>query len=246
MSKYNGIQPKIECHRLGALRGGYNWGCCAVDIFQNFGSDPDGPAVESLWVGDSPDRPVCGPNSEPLYLGPTNRDVFLGRLRIGTFGRRDQPNHIFLAAISGSQMNQTFTQKWLKIMREEGFIFIGGCSNSVYSGETISDNLEVKPKNQSPVYLFGLFRNIGEQRLADPFKPPKQWSDLPEPTTTQLERWKKGSTTFYKPSKEELEAVAVFENNRRQKIGLKPKNKDDASTPSLTAPMPAPAEVASL
>lgn len=231
----------IECHRLGALRGGYNWGCCAIEIFQNFGSDPDAPGIAALWTGDSPDRPVCEDNEQPLYLGPTNRDIFLGRLRIGTFGKREQPNHIFLAAISNSQMGQTNTKKWLKILKEEGFIFLGGCSNSVYSGATISSDPNVKAQNQSPVYLFSLFRNIGAQRLEDPFAPPKAWADLPEPTTTQLERWLNGKTTFYTPNKEELEQVHAYENMRRRKIGLpeRNKNKTEASTPS------APAEITS-
>ena len=227
----------MECHRLGALRGGYNWGCCAVDVFQQFSCDPDAPGVAALWVGDSPDRPVCGAGQKELYLGPTNRDIFLGRLRIGTFGSREQPNHIFLAAIAGSQMNQANTKKWLAILKEEGFIFLGGCSNSVYSGATVSSNPDIKAKNQSPVYLFGLFRNIGEQRLDDPFAPPKVWSDLPEPTTTQLERWLNGKTVFYDPSKEELESVRRYENNRRKRIGLPLKQTD--STPSA-----APAEIA--
>jgi hypothetical protein len=215
--------PTIECHRMGALRGGMNWGCCAVEVMQNFSSDPDAAAVQAMWVGDSPDRPVTGGNSTPLYLGPTNKDVFLGRLRVGTFGQREQPNHIFLASISANQMRQANTKKWLEIMKAEGFIFLGGCSNSVYSGANVSKDPNVKATNKSPVYLFGLFRNIGEARLDDPFAPPAEWNSIPEPTTTQLERWLAGKTTFYNPTPEELKQLDAYEDRRRTKIGLKPR-----------------------
>lgn len=167
----------MEFLRFGSSIPGSYWGCCAVCIIQNFKMDPDAKASIQLVSGDG-----GGPISNGLFAGPTYRDIFWQRLRIGTFSNRDMPNHAFLAVLTESQIRGSWGHAWLAILKEAGFEFVRTVCNSVYSGERLSD----KPGDQSQNHIFGLFRNIGQGSIADPFTPPKQWTDLPG---TKSEAW---------------------------------------------------------
>jgi hypothetical protein len=170
----------MEFLRFGSSIPGSYWGCCAVDIIQNFKYDPDEKAAIQLVSGDG-----GGPlthNSSELFVGPTYRDIFMSRLRIGTFDSRDMPNHGFLAVMTQDQIRGSKGLTWLKILRETGFEFIRTVSNSVYSGQ----NLKVggpDGEGNSLNHIFGLFRNIGTGGPADPFTPPTEWSSLPHVKT---------------------------------------------------------------
>lgn len=160
----------MEFLRFGSSIPGSYWGCCAVCIIQNFKMDPDAKASIQLVSGDG-----GGPMGDQ-FAGPTYRDIFWQRLRIGTFSNRDMPNHAFLAVLTESQIQGSWGHAWLAILKEAGFEFVRTVCNSVYSGATLSD----KPADQSQNHIFGLFRNIGQGSITDPFTPPKQWRDLPE------------------------------------------------------------------
>lgn len=159
----------MEFNRFGGTIPGNYHGCCACDIIQNFNVDPDGKASIQLVDGD-------GGMSLGQFAGPTYRDIFSQRIRFGTFGTRDMPNHAFLAIITEDQLAATNGKAWLKILRETGFEFIRTVSNSVYSGAGM---LQGAPTNRAMNHIFGLFRNIGNGAVADPFTPPKAWTDLP-------------------------------------------------------------------
>lgn len=161
----------MEFLRFGSsIPGGY-WGCCAVCIIQNFKVDPDAKASIQLVNGDAGTPMMKG--SGFAFCGPTWRDIFKERIRIGTFSTTDMPNHIFLAVLTEWQINADPGKKWLKILKEEGFEFIRTTDNSVYSGSTLGGSTSSHPN-----YLFGLFRNISGSRIKDPFTPPKAWTDL--------------------------------------------------------------------
>lgn len=153
----------MEFLRFGSSIPGTYWGCCAVDIIQNFKVDPDEKSSIQLVSGDS------GVALGDKFAGPTYRDIFKQRIRIGTFSDREMPCHIFLAVMTSDQISGGHGAKWLKILREEGFEFIRATANSVYVS------------NSRPNYLFGLFRNIGGHKLDNPFLPPKAWTDLDSP-----------------------------------------------------------------
>jgi len=161
----------MECLRFGGTIPGEYWGCCAVDIFQNFKQDPDTPASIQLVHGDGGGALTEG--SEGAYLGPTLRDIFWQRLRISTMGKSDMPNHGFLAILEHSQIQHPPGSKWLAILKEAGFEFIRTVDNSVYTGPGLGGS-----GSPHPNYIFGLFRNIGGGKVSDPFTPPKQWTDL--------------------------------------------------------------------
>lgn len=157
--------------RFGSSIPGEYWGCCCVCIIQNFKVDPDAKASIQLVGGDS------GSALGDQFAGPTYRDIFHQRLRIGTHSNRDMPNHAFLAVITRNQLGTNFGKKWLAILKENGFEFIRAVSNSVGLGATV-----VEPGNFSDGsvnYLFGLFRNIGNGAVAHPLQPPAEWTDLP-------------------------------------------------------------------
>ena len=165
----------MEFLRFGSSIPGSYWGCCAVDIIQNFSQGhPDDKA--SIEV-------VCGDGGQPIgdyFLGKTNREIFEARLRIGTFSDTDLPNHAFLCVLTASQISYGNGAAWLKVLKENGFEFIRAVDNSVYSGEDIADSEFYEPSeyDSSPNYLFGLFRNIGVGKVANPFQPPSAWTEL--------------------------------------------------------------------
>jgi hypothetical protein len=160
---------KVEFLRFGSSIPGAYWGCCACDIIQCFSGDPDAKASIQMVEGD-------GGSDLGVFAGPTNRDVFLQRLRVGTFGTYDMPNHTFLAILTDWQISSTNGKKWLKILSECGFEFVRAISNSVYDGQSLSKLSS--GGGGHPQYLFMLSRNIGDGNVGNPYKPPKVWSDL--------------------------------------------------------------------
>lgn len=168
----------MEFLRFGSsIPGGY-WGCCACCIIQNFTYDPDEKASIQLVSGDGGGPIMRG--KEFLYAGPTYRDIFNQRIRIGTFDSRDMPNHAFLAILTQWQLEDEIGAKWLQILKETGFEFVRTVSNSVYAGQKLGSATD-----DSPNHIFGLFRNIGTGAISNPFTPPQEWRDLdvvtPEP-----------------------------------------------------------------
>ena len=166
----------MEFLRFGSSIPGSYWGCCAVDIIQNFSAGhPDDKA--SIEV-------VCGDGGQPIgnyFLGKTNREIFEARLRIGTFSDSDLPNHAFLCVLTESQIGYGNGLAWLKVLKENGFEFIRAVDNSVYSGEGLAGTESYEEDDcydYSPNYLFGLFRNIGKGKIANPFQPPRAWTEL--------------------------------------------------------------------
>jgi hypothetical protein len=168
---------KMEFLRFGSHIPGVNHGCCAFDIIQNFNRDPDEKASIQLVSGDG-GYPLSRPVKGQVFAGPTYRDIFNTRLRIGTFSDRDLPNHGFLAILTETQLTGTVGRKWLAILKEAGFEFVRTVDNSVYEYSRGRKN-----------YLFALFRNVGKNAVHDPFAPPKEWTDLPEQTKSQKEIW---------------------------------------------------------
>jgi hypothetical protein len=155
----------MEFLRFGGSIPGEYWGCCACCIIQNFKQDPDTKASIQKVSGDGGGPAVSGGGFK--FYGPTLRDIFWQRLREGTFGSRDMPNHAFLAILADTQLTSVVGKKWLAILKEAGFEFVRTVDNSVWS----------PAKN----HIFGLFRNIGENgAVADQFTPPKAWLDLPK------------------------------------------------------------------
>lgn len=152
-----------EFLRFGSsIPGGY-WGCCAADIIQNFKQDPDEKASIELVSGD-------GGGSLHKFAGPTWRDIFWQRLRYGTFGASDMPNHAFFVMLSRTQLSSSIGQAWLKIIHEAGFEFVRTVNNSVWN----VDN-----------YIFALYRNVGPNAKDDQFTPPKEWAALGESPVPQ-------------------------------------------------------------
>lgn len=160
--------------RFGSNIPGQYWGCCAIDIIQDFNHNPDAKQSIQLVDGDS-GTPLMR-DKECLFAGMTYREIFETRLRIGTFSTDDMPNHVFIASLTDEQIAGTNGKKWLKILKESGFEFLRTVANSVYTGANLDDG------NRDPgegVHLFAMFRNIGQGAIKDPFTPPKAWSDLP-------------------------------------------------------------------
>lgn len=168
----------MEFLRFGSYIPGDYWGCCAVDIIQNFKQDPDEKASIQIVSGDSGDSLMK--DGELVFAGPTWRDIFWQRLRVGTFNQSEKPNHTFLAVLTDSQIQSGHGKKWLAILREAGFEFIRTVDNSVYTGANLAAlGAGVSHKN----HIFGLFRNIGSGNIEDPFTPPKEWTELPSVKT---------------------------------------------------------------
>ena len=199
----------MEFLRFGSsIPGGY-WGCCACCIIQNFKFDPDAKASIQLVSGDG-GGPLTHPSGGAMFAGPTYRDIFNQRIRVGTFDSRDMPNHAFLAILTDWQLNSAYGKKWLAILKEAGFEFVRTVSNSVYTGQSL---LEGEPSNSNANYIFGLFRNIGIGAINDQFTPPKQWLYLPE---VKAEPWQNMTE---EQRKDATDAMRVIDTDVWNKIG---------------------------
>jgi hypothetical protein len=157
---------KIEFLRFGSSIPGAYWGCCCADIIQCFSGDPDAKASIQMVDGDG-----CSPmfiqrdgRREQAFAGPTNRDIFMQRIRVGTFGITDMPNHAFFAILTDGQCSSANGKKWLQILKETGFEFLRRVNNSVWN---VNNN------------IFVLIRNCGPNAIKDQFEPPKYWTELP-------------------------------------------------------------------
>lgn len=236
----------MEFLRFGSSIPGSYWGCCACCIIQNFNHDPD--AKYSIEI-------VCGDGGEPidgLFLGKTYKEVFESRLRIGTFNSDDMPNHAFLAILTEYQLTSSHGNKWLRILKENGFEFIRSFDNSVYTGQSLKgddvDEDEDWCEETHANYLFGMFRNIGSGAIQNPFQPPAAWTDieggvleifpeLDDPVHGEsktidlqnsrdrihLESWNRiGPAKFYKRPELESEGVPVWLAGRRSKNPQEP------------------------
>jgi hypothetical protein len=113
-----------------------------------------------------------------LYVSGTNEEVFLSYLVHGTFTEEPVQDHAFLAIITDEQLNSDEGQEWMRILKREGFEWVGSTSNSVYS-------------EYHPNHIFLLIRTTGEyvdeaekERLK---RPPEGWETLPEPAKTPEE-----------------------------------------------------------
>lgn len=171
----------MEFLRFGSSIPGSYWGCCACCIIQNFKCDPDKKASIQLVSGDGGGPIMKG--REMQFAGPTWRDIFHQRLRVGTFDNRDMPNHAFFAILTDWQINSGHGKKWMAILKEAGFEFVRSVANSVYTGQVLAD--ELQGEGESLNYIFGLFRNIGTGGSSNPFLPPQGWRDLPSVKTEQ-------------------------------------------------------------
>jgi hypothetical protein len=170
----------MEFLRYGSRIPGSNIGCCGWDIIQDFKQDPDAAASIQLVSGDG-GSPCLDYSRKPVaakHLGKTWREIFNARMRIGTFNTSDMPNHGFLAILTGNQLQTETGKKWLAILKAHGFKFMCGVQNSVYSFSNKGHEC----------YLFALPRNVGKGGI-DPYTPPKEWTDLPEPEGTDKDRW---------------------------------------------------------
>lgn len=186
----------MEFIRFGSSVPGEYWGCCACDIIQNFNQHPNTPASIQLTSGDG--NGACLKGRELAFAGPTLKDIFETRIRIGTFGLTDMPNHAFFAILEASQLSKRAPgYEWLKILKANGFEFLRTVDNSVYTGDTLDDGNEKGVPH--PNYIFALFRNIGRGRVDDPFTPPKQWSDLPSVVPEVWETIEEGCGQGAKP-----------------------------------------------
>lgn len=186
----------FECLRFGSsIPGGY-WGCCAGDIMQCFKSDPDELASIQFVNGDG-GEPQTDADGNLLFAGPTNKDVFLARLRDGTFGSGDMANHFFIAVLTNKQLHTGHGMKWLAILKEHGFEFIRTVSNSVYTGSSVKTEPPTGA-GRSLNHVFALFRGIAQGAPEDAFTPPKAWTDLPKVKTTLADLAKEpdGEDTF--------------------------------------------------
>jgi len=152
----------MEFLRFGSSIPGEYWGCCAADIIQNLNQDPDTKASIQLVSGDG-GGPIQS-NGKQAFAGPTLKDIFLTRIRIGTFSTREMPNHAFFVIMNDSQCNSAIGKKWLALMKEQGFEYLRTVNNSVWNVNN---------------HIFVLIRNCGPNRLRNVFTPPKTWTDLP-------------------------------------------------------------------
>lgn len=160
----------MEFLRFGSSIPGSYWGCCACCIIQNFKVDPDAKASIQLVSGDG------GGAIGDQFAGPTYKDIFWQRLRIGTFSNSDMPNHAFMAILTEWQINSSIGKKWLAILKEAGFEFVRTVNNSVYSGPNLGNPTAKSQNNDN--HIFMLVRNIGKGALKDPYTPPKAWTDM--------------------------------------------------------------------
>ena len=210
---------------------------------------------------------MCGDGGQPIggyFLGKTYREIFEARLRIGTFSDTDLPNHAFLCVMTASQISYGNGAAWLKVLKENGFEFIRAVDNSVYSGEGLAGTEfyeEDDYYDSSPNYLFGLFRNIGVGKIANPFQPPRAWLELEggvgevygylsdkdmaklqdSRDELHLKRWNEiGSVRFY--SKDELKdaGVPITLAGRRSQFPQELEHIREEKKQSAGEPKPAP------
>lgn len=187
----------MEFLRFGSSIPGEYWGCCACCIIQNFQQHPDTKASIQLIDGDG--GAGITERGELAFAGPTLRDVFETRIRIGTFGKREMPNHAFFAILTEEQCTDGgIGQAWMRILKEHGFEYLRTVNNSVWNVNN---------------HIFALIRNVGPNARQDMFAPPKTWTALetvvPEPyamlndtkaltkdiSTAQKTVWGKGKTS---------------------------------------------------
>lgn len=197
-----------------------------------------------------------------LFLGKTYKEIFEGRLRIGTFSSSEMPNHVFLAVLTADQIRGGVGKKWLKILKENGFEFIRATDNSVYTGSSVIEAPGKNCTSSHPNYIFGLFRNIGKGAMADPYTPPKEWTDLPsvvpefhncvsggfypekfneEVQAAQLKLWNAGQKpTLYTEEELVAEGVPITLAGRRslKPQELKAYRKNDVSQTPVSASSP--------
>lgn len=193
----------MEFLRFGSSIPGSSWGCCACSIIQNFKYDPDDLGSIQLVSGDG-----WGPitrDNEMVFAGPTYRDIFWQRLRIGTFDQRPLPNHAFFAILTANQIKTYIGSKWLALLKEAGFEFLRSVSNSVYTNPELS---RPEGAGSNLNHIFALFRNIGTGAPENPFRPPAQWEEL---TTVVPETWEKFDST------DEMLAVAQTQYRAQRK-----------------------------
>lgn len=226
----------MEFLRFGSSIPGSYWGCCAVDIIQNFKVAPSDPYSIELVDGD-------GGNPTGYFAGCTYEDVFKARLRIGTFGTGDMPNHAFFAVLTESQISGSVGREWLKILKREGFEFIRTVDNSVYTGAQIITELGQGTRSSKKNHIFALIRNIGSGAVADPYTPPSAWTDLeqvvpeawqhvtnPDGLNKQVQDvhrtlWNKlGPARLYKESELEEKKVPIHYAGRRSQYPQEPKS----------------------
>lgn len=163
----------MEFLRFGSAIPGAYWGCCAMDIIQNCKVSPDEKYAIALNNGDS-GHPITNSKGEQLYYGKTYGEVFLSRMRNGTFSNRGYPDHAFLVTLTAWQIKNNPGKQWMKLLEEAGFEFIRTVDNSVYSGASLkSPGADSASSHEN--YLFGLFRNIGTGGVANQFKLPSGW-----------------------------------------------------------------------
>lgn len=180
----------MEFLRFGSSIPGAYWGCCAADIIQNFKVDPDAKYAIEVVSGD-------GGGSTGRYIGKTWKDVFLQRLKIGTFGSNNMPNHAFFAILTEGQINSGPGAKWLKILKEQGFEFLRTVNNSVYSGAGLASS-PAAVNNGNDNHIFILIRNVGNQSIKDQFTPPKAWQALPKVVPEMFDLIGKDAVTMTK------------------------------------------------
>lgn len=151
----------MEFLRFGSSIPGEYWGCCCGDIIQNFKQHPDTKASIQLVDGDG--GASITHNGEIAFAGPTLKDIFETRMRIGTFGKRDMPNHFFFVVLEDSQCQSAIGKAWLKMLAEHGFEYLRTVNNSVWNKRN---------------HVFALFRNCGPNKEKNVFSPPKAWTDI--------------------------------------------------------------------
>src|SRR5690606_3538273 len=112
------------------------------------------------------------------------------------FSSSSMPNHAFLAILTDFQISHNPGKKWLKLLKEQGFEFIRTVDNSVYSGPSTISEPGKGCTSAHPNYIFGLFRNIGQGAIADPYTPPEAWTELDSVVPEAWERMSNGDNTL--------------------------------------------------
>jgi len=239
----------MEFLRFGSsIPGGY-WGCCAVCIIQNFKYEPDAKASIELVSGDG-GYPMTDNDGNQQFAGPTYRDIFQQRLRIGTFSNTDMPNHTFFAVLTEGQIGGKVGKAWLEILKESGFEFVRTVDNSVYTGDQIAKAFKHECSSHKN-YIFALYRNIGRGLVEDPFTPPKAWTDLSDPYSgdmspknvfdVQKALWEKNGPTKLLTEAEVVAAGAPVILAGRRKEGAAPEEKSAREARESKTPKKAPA-----